>query len=321
MTRSTRTKWLVALAKLAVVLVVLWFVRRTLADAWDKLDEHPWRFHPGWLAASGVVYLLGLLPAAVYWHRVLRVLGQEPRLGESIRAYYISHLGKYVPGKAMVIVIRAGLVRGNRVNTAVAAASVFLETLTMMAVGAFLAAAILAVRFREHHVLLAVAVGLMVLAGLPTIPPVFRFLARLAGVGRANPAVREQLARFGQVTLLAGWAYMTVCWIVLGASLWLVLRGMSVEGLDLMAQLPLYVAAVALAMVAGFLSLIPGGAVVRELVLAELMVPHFGEVVAVVSAVLLRVVWLVAELIISTILYVGGVRADRSAAPPDQTIP
>ena len=80
-------------------------------------------------------------------------------------------------------------------------------------------------------------------------------------------------------------------------------------------------ASVALAMVGGFLSLIPGGVVVREAVLAELMVPHFevimphlGQVIAVVSALLLRLVWLVAELVISGILYVGAGRGRQS--PP-----
>ena len=38
------------------------------------------------------------------------------------------------------------------------------------------------------------------------------------------------------------------------------------------------------------------------------MVPHFGDVVAVVSAVLLRLAWLAAELIISGILYFAGAR-------------
>jgi len=47
----------------------------------------------------------------------------------------------------------------------------------------------------------------------------------------------------------------------------------------------------------------PGGAFVRELILAELMVPRFGDATALVSAVLLRLVWLVAELLISGILY------------------
>ena len=63
-------------------------------------------------------------------------------------------------------------------------------------------------------------------------------------------------------------------------------------------------ASVCLAVVAGFLSLIPGGLGVRELVLDELMAEPFGRTVALVSAVLLRLVWLMTELAISGILYV-----------------
>jgi uncharacterized membrane protein YbhN (UPF0104 family) len=50
---------------------------------------------------------------------------------------------------------------------------------------------------------------------------------------------------------------------------------------------------------------VPGGAIVREAVLAQLMVPYLGDAVALVSAILLRLVWLIAELLISGILYVA----------------
>ncbi len=317
---GTLKKWLVVVAKVAIVALVLWFVRKTLVDAFAQLGRHSWSFHPGWLIASGVTYLVGLLPAALYWHHLLLVLGQSPRLSESIRAYYISHLGKYVPGKAMVLILRAGLIRSGRVSTAVAAVSTFPETLTMMAVGAFLAAAVLIVQYHEQALLTASAAGLMVVSGLPTVPPVFRFLARLAGIGRNDPDLREQLARFRLATLLAGWAYMTVCWVVLGASFWMVLEGMGVGDLDPLADLPLYTAAVALALVAGFVSFVPGGAIVREAVLAQFLVPHFGEVVAVVSALVLRLVWLVAELLISGILYLRGARVSAAARVAAQRI-
>ena len=45
---------------------------------------------------------------------------------------------------------------------------------------------------------------------------------------------------------------MTLAWGLLGTSLWAVLRAMGVEDLDLLAQMPLYVASVSLAMVAAF---------------------------------------------------------------------
>jgi uncharacterized membrane protein YbhN (UPF0104 family) len=308
---SSCKKWLLRAAKVLIVVLLLWFVRRTLTDAWNKLDEYPWHPHFGWLVLSGLAYLLGLLPAALFWYRVLRVMGQRPRLGETIRAYYIGHLGKYVPGKALVIILRAGLIRSHRVDTAVAAASVFVETLTLMAVGAFWAAAILAVRFREQRLLLLIAIGLMLASGLPTVPVVFRHLARLAGVGRSDPTTSDKLHRLGRGTLALGWVLMSISWGILALSLWLVLKGIGVEDATLVADFPLYTAAVSLAMVAGFVSFIPGGAFVRELVLGALMLPRFGDVVAVVSALLLRVVWLVSELVISGILYVCGLRAGR----------
>ena len=125
-----------------IVVLVVWFIRRTLVDAWVQLGEHQWRFHFGWLAVSGCLYLLGTLPCGIFWHRTLLALGQPVSLPRALRAYYIGHLGKYVPGKAMVVILRTGLVRGQGVDTALAAACVFFETLTMMAVGAFLSAAI-----------------------------------------------------------------------------------------------------------------------------------------------------------------------------------
>lgn len=301
--QTTLKKWLMPLGKLLVVAVVFWFVRGTIFEAIDKLSQHTVEIRPTWLLISAAIYLLGLLPAGLFWHRLMITLGQEARLGETLAAYYIGHLGKYVPGKAMVVVIRTGLIRSQRVDTGIAAASVFYETLTMMSVGALLAAGVLAIWFRQHVFLCLMAVGLMVAAGLPVLPPVFRRLAKFARVGRNDPAITERLHRLGPATLFLGMAAMTVSWLLLAASLWAVLRAVSVQDVALVANMPLYVASVALAMVAGFLSLIPGGAVVRELVLTELIAPHFGDTVALVSAIVLRLVWLGSELSVSGILY------------------
>jgi len=301
--KASFKRWLMTAGKVLVVVVVFWFVRHTIFEAIEQLSAHPLHLRPGWLVAAAGIYLLGLLPAGLFWHRVLITLGQDARLGETLRAYYIGHLGKYVPGKAMVVVIRAGLIRSHRVNTGVAAASVFYETLTMMSVGALLAAGILAVWFREHVFLCLVALGLMVAAGLPILPPVFRRLAKFAKIGRSDPHIAEKLERLSLKTLLLGVVAMVISWLLLGISLWAVFQAMNVQDAGLAAHLPLYVASVALAMVAGFLSLIPGGAGVREMVLMELVTPYFGGVIALASAVVLRLVWLGGELVISGILY------------------
>jgi hypothetical protein len=295
-------------AKLAIVATVAWFASGTLVKAWEQIGQQQWELHFGWLALAGVLYLLGMLPAGLFWYRVLRVLGQEAQLGETLRAYYIGHLGKYVPGKVMVVVIRAGMIRSHRVHAGVAAASVFVETLTMMAVGACIAAGIIATMLYDESLMLWTALGLMLVAGLPTVPPVFRRLARLAGVGKSDPTTAENLSKLGYGTLLLGWLLMGVVWLATGCSLWAVFRALGVE-LGLWEHLAGYTAAVSLAMVAGFLSLIPGGLGVRDLILLKLIVTLFGEsgvteAIATVTSALLRLVWLVAELVISGILYV-----------------
>src|SRR6266700_4729617 len=65
--------------------------------------------HPGWLALSGGLYVLGLGCSAWFWIRLMRSLGQQPAVLPCVRAYYLGHLGKYLPGKAWALVLRATL--------------------------------------------------------------------------------------------------------------------------------------------------------------------------------------------------------------------
>ena len=296
-------QWLAAAIKLLIVALVVWYIRRTIVDAWEQLGAHRWHFHAGWLVVSGGLYLLATLLCGIFWHRVLRALGQPVGLMQTLRAYYVGHLGKYVPGKAMVVILRTGLIRGQGVDTALAAVSVFFETLTMMSTGALMAAAIVAVWFHEQRLLFWAAMAMMVAAGAPTLPPVFRRLVRLVGVGKMNPAAAEKLANLGYGTMFFGWVLTGLGWAILGLGFWAALRGLGAVNADPFEQLHLYTAAVTLATVAGFVSFVPGGAVVREAVLTEVTAPFLGGAVALVGAILSRLVWLVSELLISGILY------------------
>jgi glycosyltransferase 2 family protein len=290
-------------AKVLIVALVLWFVRGAIVEAWKQLGQQAWHFDIRWLAVAGGLYLLGLVPAALFWHRLLRALGQDVGLGETLRAYFIGHLGKYVPGKAMVIVLRTGLIRGQQVDTGLAVASVFLETLTMMSAGACMAAAILAVSFSPQRPLLWTALVMIVIAGLPTLPPVAARLARLAGIGRGNPAAADRLAGLPYRTLAGGWLSMAVCWLLSGASLAAVLQAMGFDA-GRAWQLHLDTATVALGVVGGFVSMMPGGLIVREAVVTGLLGSQLGDAAAaLIAAALLRLVWLVAEGLISVILY------------------
>jgi uncharacterized membrane protein YbhN (UPF0104 family) len=300
-------KQLIRLAILTVVCIGVWHsVEKGLNELREK--QFSWSQVRGeWLLVAAGAYLLGMLPCWWFWHRTLRALGQHPGRFESLRAFYIGHLGKYVPGKAMVVVLRTGLIRGPLVDTTVAATSVFVETLTMMAVGASVAAAMIALLYRQHEGMLWLAIGLMICAGVPTLPPVFRRIVGILGVRKFHADIGEVLHGLDFRLMLYGWVTVAIGWFLLGFSLWAVLRSIpSPEILAhpvALADWPLTTACVALAMVAGFLSLIPGGIGIREAIVMALLAGPLGEGAAMVSAVLLRLVWLLAEVVLATILY------------------
>jgi glycosyltransferase 2 family protein len=315
--------------KLLIVVVVVWFIRSTIVAGWTELEKSPPHVDFRWLAAAGGLYLLGTLFSGIFWYFALRRLGQNVSFWTALRAFYIGHLGKYVPGKAMVVILRAGLIRGPGVDASLAVVSIFFETLTMMSVGALLAAAIVAVWFRGQPLLLCTSLVVLAVAGLPTFPPLFRRLVRLIGLGRLKPGILERLDRLGYGIVLLGWLLNVIGWAILGLSYWAVLRSLGGDSGDPLAQLHLYTAGVSLAVVAGFVSFVPAGAVVRDVVLIEFMAQalRVSDAVALAAAVLLRLAWLAAELVAAGLLSVSRLRTRQirtgaaEVSPPDRGDP
>jgi uncharacterized membrane protein YbhN (UPF0104 family) len=312
--RKKWTRWLIPAAKLAIIGVLCWFIYRAFIEGNQTLGAHTWHVEPGWLVVSGVLYLLGILPAAIFWQRVLVRTGQNMSLWDAIRAYYASQLGKYVPGKWMVILLRRVLLPGPNVETTVVAASVFFETFTMLAVGSAVAAVVLVIWHSSQLLLIATALGAILLMGVPTVPTCFQWLMRVLGVGKLNPTAGARFSHIGWRTISTGWATIACGWFLQGLSLWATLRAMGAATDNPLTDLSLHTSAVALGIVAGFVSQIPGGLVVREWVSGELLQPVYGPSVALVSTIIFRLVLLVSELVISIILYLAGWRRLRKPA-------
>jgi hypothetical protein len=296
-----------ALLAVAIIVAVGWRFWRDLHN--EQLQAvAP---DPGWLALSGVLYLAGLIFCAWYWFRLLQVFGERPRLGLALRAYYLSQLGKYLPGKAWALLMRGELVRGPDVKLGVALIATFYEVLTMMASGALLAAVLFAVNppallegTIDPHWL---GLGLAALCGVPLLPAVFnRLVARLAR--RFEHVESFRLPRLRALTLAEGLATITVGWCLLGVSLWAMVRALVPEAPPLTLQTwARYTSIQALAYVAGFVIIVaPGGVGVREWVLDEFLGPELaghGAATVVLVVVLLRLTWTAAELALAAVLW------------------
>jgi glycosyltransferase 2 family protein len=224
------------------------------------------------------------------------------------RGHLMGHVGKYVPGKAMVLFLRVMAVRGGGVRTSVVAAATAMETLFQMAIGCILGGLIAIVLGLPKFIALGAVAGGLLLA-LPTLPPLSELLMRLV---LRNHARRDAIAGgYGWALAARGWLAMALSWSLIGLSFWVVVAALpaiaQAAGEEQRSAWTIddywrATAVMALATAAGFVSLLPGGAGVRELVVAYLLEPRIGAAHALLAAILARLVYLIVELLITLVL-------------------
>lgn len=312
--KSTKKIWLkrfFMLAQYALVAVILWMIWGKLGRAWDQILSADYKLQLDWtwLAIGGVVYALSLPFPATYWFYALQHLGQKPKYAATLRAHIVGHLGKYIPGKIFVVLIRSGLLKGPGMDTTVCVLSIFLEGLMQMAVGALVVAG-LAVGWSfqaEDQNLLLGSLLLFAMVGLPILPPFFKRGVKIIGVKKFSSEV-QKVDQLSWKTFLFGVPLMLGYWFLLGISLWCVLRGI---GLSVsLAVLPVALLAITASMVAGFVIVVsPGGMGVREAIICMILTTSLTaftdtpEAAAAVSACVLRILWIIVELICAGTVY------------------
>jgi uncharacterized membrane protein YbhN (UPF0104 family) len=326
---------LIVAVKLAVAALVIWAVGRHVLHTWDDLRRHEaaFKFEPARLVLSGFLYLAGLSCCSRFYEQVLKASPGPIALVPAMRAYLISHLGKYVPGKAMVVLMRAGLSVPYGASGATAAVATFYETLVMMASGGLLAALGFVVagtspesvlnlpvwgklRLEVYQMASLLALGLGIGFLVVVLPPVFRRVALI--VSTPFPHVgADALPRISSGLLARGLLWTGAAWVLLGFSQIEVARALTpVTSGQYAGLLPVVTASVALATVAGFVvAVLPGGLGVREGVLMYALAPAFGEDVAVIAALVLRLVWVAAEVLAAAVLLPLRPRPKKGAAP------
>ncbi|MGB7344830.1 MAG: hypothetical protein WBD20_11485 [Pirellulaceae bacterium] len=266
---------------------------------------------------STLLYTAGIFVPGLVLHQALDSLGEHPRRGLTVAAQLLGHAGKYVPGKAMVIVLRAGALARDDVAPMRATIAVFMETLLMMAVGAALACAVIC-WLPVPTWMLWTAILVAIVASVPTIPPILTRVA--AKVSKTDVAALENRQESPNRTLrffLIGWSLSLVSWLLIGASFCMLVTAIPSSipsavpmgdttildvGFDgkepsTMMLCAVSTAAIGLGMVVGFASLLPGGAGVRELVLTTILSTAVGMAHALLAAVAARLMFIAVEAI------------------------
>ena len=336
----------VGLLRWGLFLLVLWYVATQAQQLWDANRKIDVQFDWKYLVAAGLMSQLSWLPSTWFWQRLIELLGERNlERYPLIRAYFCGSLGKYVPGKAAVILIRSALVRKHGVSFVRASIASMVEAGAVMLVGCVVTVVFAATiippdalpewisetvpRETTSWTLLLIAVAILVLAMPVVAVPanwIFVKIARMVEKrsrlksAQQNAAAQEKSdfqkpgndeltdSAIGRLTwqfLVAASLMFALSWAGHGLSLLLVLRSMDPDVMTLDAWIISTAAAAAGTSIGFFAVFAPGGLAVREGLIITLLAPSIGGPVAVAAAGLYRLASLSAECLVALGLYVA----------------
>lgn len=297
MTRSLFLAW----ARRGLILLVAVALGYTLWKASGQLAEQPidWKNLSGrhLLVAVGLNALM-LTVIGLFWWRVVIALGGQVRAVLAVRAFVWSQLGKYIPGKAFVVVIRSGMIRSEKTSLNVGIVSTFVETMLWVFVGSQISCLFFLISGQGGMWLRLVSLGMLIAAGIVTLPSNIRRFTNFLNRRLIPDSTNSGETQLGWRVYLLGVLMSGIGWLIGGASAIAVVAAF--PGIEVhLNDYWLVLAVISLATVVGFVSLIPVGLGVRELVIIPLLAPRFSLPVAVAVAIMIRLVAIVAELVLS----------------------
>jgi glycosyltransferase 2 family protein len=302
--RTSRARELLSVLVLVLVLAA---VAVAVSRNWQAFIDSIAKVGVGGFALSLLAGLVGVGGTYLQWRSVLIGLGVRFGIAEGGRVFFVSQLGKYLPGSVWPVVMQMEAGRSRGANRKTMLAANLITVLLSVCVGLVFAGLLLpfSVPAALHRFWWALAALplLLVLAHPRSIP--FLLDRLLKALGREPLKVQMT----GSTSAIAaGWSALT--WVAFGTHLAVLV---AVIGGPSPALLALCIGAMGLAVSAGVLFLpAPAGAGLREVVLGYVLVAVLtsGQVLAVVIAS--RVILLLADLVMAALVTLTAPRWSKA---------
>jgi len=305
-------------AQLAFVAAILWYATRSIGSQWVSVRATVSGMDIGW----GYLLVSSLLVLAAYailigtWRLMLRAWQEHLNPMDAAHIWFVSNLGKYVPGKVWQIAAMAAMAQQRGVSPIAATGSSVVVNLTNIVSGFILVlvtgASVLSLSTRSGP-WLAVAITLILLAALLALPILLPYLAslirRVSGRELSIPDIPARAVWLSALGTALAWILYGIAFQLLAASL----------GLSDASATRGYIAVYTSSYLVGYLTLIaPGGIGVRETMLVAglstlgLASEPNAWVLAVVSRLWLTVLEIVPGLLFLSRKTIGG-RPDNTS--------
>jgi uncharacterized membrane protein YbhN (UPF0104 family) len=290
--------------------VVLFFAARSLLTQWTKVESRLTHIQFGWewiLAATGLIAITYAL-LIEGWRRVLVAWDSHLPFTDAARIWFLSNLGKYVPGNIWSLTAM-GVMARRRGLSAIAAAgsSVVMQTVSLATGTAIVMVTGAKLLGQPLLVGAAVLLLLVILLSAPRfLPPLAQRIGDLIGREIAPPSVPA-------TSIWTAAVASALSWVLYGIAFQFFVRGLLGHAAG---ELSSYIAVYTAAYILGFISPIaPAGLGVRELTLAAFMTQLglANEADAALVAIAARLWLTIVELVPSGLYIAAG--AKRKSLP------
>lgn len=277
-----------------LAVAILYFLGRSLAANWIRLDMSLADVRWSWLVASAAVFAAAYALTALLWRQALAIFDARLGRGAAYEIVVLAQLAKYLPGALWAVVGQVELTKRAGVRRSVSLSAVGIMSVAVILSGltfGLIAGAPVAALGRGRIV--AAVVGVAVL-GVCMHPAVFGRAVRASFViaGREPPPMSLSTADTVKLVVVA-FAY----WPVAGLGFYLMVG--AVTSVSWTSALTL-AAAYAVSWTIGYVAIFaPGGIGVREGIMVLLLRPVMSEPAAILVSLAQRVWFTVMELVLA----------------------
>lgn len=266
------------------------FIGWAIVGRWSQVRDTAADLSPAGLALAALAATVATWCGFLSWRALLADFGSRIPLAAAARIFFVGQLGKYLPGKLWPVLTQARLGREFQVPGRASAAAALLVMVISLGCGLLLTVCLLPLVSSKAFDRYWWTLLVLPVAALALWPPVLNWgLGRAMRIARREPMPRPlSLAGIGRAV---GWSVLA--WLVYGVHLWALLSGLGATGAHL---LPLSIGAFAGSWAIGFLLIVaPAGAGPREAALVVILGTSVSQPVALVAAVISRLLITVVD--------------------------
>lgn len=307
-------KRLILIAKIVLMVVVIGFIAKKFGESWNEVSNQ--QLHIDWRFAFMTIacFAGSMLTNTLVWRWLAYRMGDRNRTLPLLGAYLFSQMGKYAPGKIMLLLMRIERAERVGMNKKTVVVSTLIENAMYMVSGGVTALLTLALFLINRPVfLVAVLVPLAILVVMFHPSVFYKLVNKMLVKWNQPPVQKEEQLRKRDLALSV--LMFTPVWIFGGIGLWSAARTVTMIPIESITNLP---GAFALSVTGGMASFLPGGLGIAEAIKSLFLDPITGPKAAVLAVAIQRMAQIIVEVILGT---AGGLMTSVGKKSETQTQP